>query len=66
MLSSGKERDEMLLDYFGARYYSAAQGRFTGSDPALKGSADIGVEIQHKDPFLSGPGRDRGCTGRTE
>ena len=25
-----------------------------------KGSAHIRVEIQHKDPFLSGPGRDRG------
>ena len=31
-----------------------------------KGSAYIGVEIQHKDPFLSGPGRDRGRTGRRE
>jgi hypothetical protein len=28
--SSGKERDaETGLDYFGARYYSGAQGRFT-------------------------------------
>ena len=24
------------------------------------------VEIQHKDPFLSGPGHDRGRTGRRE
>jgi RHS repeat-associated protein len=31
--SSGKERDnETGLDYFGARYLSAAQGRFTSAD----------------------------------
>jgi RHS repeat-associated protein len=31
-----KERDnESGLDYFGARYYSGAQGRFTGSDPTF-------------------------------
>ena len=31
---TGKERDfETGLDYFGARYYSAIQGRFTGVDP---------------------------------
>lgn len=29
-----KERDiESGLDYFGARYYSSAQGRFTSVDP---------------------------------
>jgi RHS repeat-associated protein len=34
--SSGKERDaETGLDYFGARYYSEAQGRFIGPDPLL-------------------------------
>ena len=33
-LFTGKERDgEMGLDYFGARYFSGAQGRFTGPDP---------------------------------
>ncbi len=33
---SGKERDsETNLDYFGARYYSGAQGRFTSPDPLL-------------------------------
>jgi RHS repeat-associated protein len=33
---SGKERDnETGLDYFGARYYSGAQGRFTSPDPML-------------------------------
>lgn len=32
---TGKERDaETGLDYFGARYYSGAQGRFTSPDPA--------------------------------
>lgn len=31
-----KERDiETALDYFGARYYASAQGRFTGADPLL-------------------------------
>jgi RHS repeat-associated protein len=33
---TGKERDaESGLDYFGARYFSGPQGRFTGADPAL-------------------------------
>jgi RHS repeat-associated protein len=33
--SSGKERDaETGLHYFGARYFSGAQGRFTGPDVA--------------------------------
>jgi RHS repeat-associated protein len=33
---SGKERDaESGLDYFGARYFSGAQGRFTSPDPVL-------------------------------
>jgi RHS repeat-associated protein len=31
--SSGKERDETGLDYFGARYYSGPHGRFTSVDP---------------------------------
>ena len=31
---TGKERDaDALLDYFGARYMSSAQGRFTSPDP---------------------------------
>ena len=34
--STGKERDsETGLDYFGARYFSGAQGRFTSPDPKL-------------------------------
>jgi RHS repeat-associated protein len=33
---TGKERDaETGLDYFGARYFSGAQGRFTSPDPPL-------------------------------
>ena len=33
---TGKERDsERGLDYFGARYFSGAQGRFTSPDPLL-------------------------------
>lgn len=36
---TGKERDrESGLDYFGARYFSGAQGRFTGADPANAGA----------------------------
>jgi RHS repeat-associated protein len=39
--SSSKERDaETGLDYFGARYYSGAQGRFTSVDPGLFTIAD--------------------------
>jgi RHS repeat-associated protein len=39
--STGKERDaETGLDYFGARYMSAAQGRFTSPDPYMP-SADV-------------------------
>jgi RHS repeat-associated protein len=34
--TSGKERDaETGLDYFGARYFSGAQGRFTSPDPKM-------------------------------
>jgi RHS repeat-associated protein len=44
---TGKERDgETGLDYFGARYLSGAQGRFTSVDPAL----DIADAI--RDPQL--------------
>lgn len=36
---TGKERDsETGLDYFGARYFSAAQGRFTSPDPNQAGA----------------------------
>ena len=37
---TGKERDsETGLDYFGARYYSGAQGRFTSPDNFLKAAS---------------------------
>ncbi len=39
---TGKERDaETGLDYFGARYMSSAQGRFTSPDPGGYGAAPI-------------------------
>ncbi len=39
---TGKERDkESSLDYFGARYYSARLGRFTGVDPANAGAEPL-------------------------
>jgi RHS repeat-associated protein len=39
---TGKERDaETGLDFFGARYFSSAQGRFTSPDPAMS-SAKLG------------------------
>jgi RHS repeat-associated protein len=38
---TGKERDaETGLDFFGARYFSGAQGRFTSPDPAGNAVAD--------------------------
>ncbi len=40
---TGKERDvESGLDYFGARYFSAAQGRFTSPDPTFMTKQRIG------------------------
>jgi RHS repeat-associated protein len=40
---TSKERDaETGLDYFGARYYSSFQGRFSSVDPALS-SGDVGT-----------------------
>jgi RHS repeat-associated protein len=39
---SSKERDgETGLDYFGARYYSSAHGRFTTCDPGAAGAGHI-------------------------
>jgi RHS repeat-associated protein len=39
---TGKERDnETGLDYFGARYYSTSQGRFTSSDPLLRSGRQV-------------------------
>jgi len=42
---TGKERDEKTgLDYFGARYYASALGRWLGPDPLMR-------EAPHKDAF---------------
>ena len=51
---TGKERDsETGLDYFGARYFSGAQGRFTTADPIIHPSqSQAGREV-----FLSEPQR---------
>ncbi len=39
---TGKERDvETGLDHFGARYLSAAQGRFTSADPKVVGNSRL-------------------------
>jgi RHS repeat-associated protein len=47
MKFTGKERDaETGLDYFGARYFSAAQGRFTSPDP--KQFTDRALEYPQK------------------
>lgn len=41
MVFTGKERDAVTgLDYFGARYYSGAQGRFTSPDEFQGGIVD--------------------------
>jgi RHS repeat-associated protein len=51
---TGKERDaETGLDYFGARYFSGAQGRFTSPDPfSILQKAGRREEL---DDFLSNP-----------
>lgn len=53
---TGKERDrEIGLDYFGARYYSGAQGRFTSPDPfSILQEAGSREEL---DAYLSEPQR---------
>jgi RHS repeat-associated protein len=54
LLFTGKERDGNTgLDYFGARYFSGAQGRFTSPDPMMHPSeSQFGQE-----GFLSDPQR---------
>jgi RHS repeat-associated protein len=48
---TGKERDpESGLDYFGARYFSSAQGRFTGADEwtlVLTGQRPVALPYSH-------------------
>jgi RHS repeat-associated protein len=51
---SGKERDaESGLDYFGARYYSGAQGRFTSPDEFKGGVVDpfTGGQVEPPGPL---------------
>lgn len=38
---TGKERDETGLDFFNARYFDSARGRFTTTDPTLLSSKTI-------------------------
>jgi len=59
---TGKERDaETGLDYFGARYLSAAQGRFTSADPyvfqfaAASHTKDEEEQNQLRDRYISNP-----------
>jgi RHS repeat-associated protein len=48
-----KERDiETGLDYFGARYYSSTQGRFTSPDELTGGPHEIFEEVLPPDPLL--------------
>jgi len=52
-LFTGKERDaETGLDYFGARYFSGAQGRFTSPDPFNLVDELVGQEF---DEYLANP-----------
>ena len=51
---TGKERDsETGLDFFEARYYSSAQGRFTSPDEFTGGPVDpfTGGQVQQPGPF---------------
>jgi RHS repeat-associated protein len=51
--STGKERDaETGLDYFGARYLSAAQGRFTSPDPKLYPDAVLDSQSWNKYAYV--------------
>ncbi len=50
---TGKERDgESGLDYFGARYLSAAQGRFTSADPKLFPDATFDPQSWNKYAYV--------------
>jgi len=52
---TGKERDaETGLDYFGARYFSAAQGRFTSPDELIGGVGGA-YEVGGSRPAKPGP-----------
>jgi len=50
-----KERDnESALDYFGARYYSSAQGRFTSADPLLSSGVVVGPQSWNRYSYAFG------------
>ena len=52
---TGKERDvESSLDYFGARYYSARLGRFTGVDPLLNSGRPSDPQTWNRYSYVSG------------
>src|SRR5437879_1065109 len=59
--STGKERDgETGLDFFGARYFSGAQGRFTSPDPynlpfELSKARDEDERTKLRDRHISNP-----------
>jgi RHS repeat-associated protein len=59
---TGKERDvETGLDYFGARYLSGVQGRFTSPDPYIfqnatsQHASDAAEQNQLRDRYISSP-----------
>ncbi len=50
----GKERDaETGLDYFGARYFSGAQGRFTSVDPAFESENDANPQSWNRYAYVT-------------
>lgn len=51
---TSKERDlETSLDYFGARYYSAKQGRFTSVDPLMASAIAVEPQSWNRYAFVS-------------
>jgi RHS repeat-associated protein len=52
---TGKERDsETGLDYFGARYYSNALGRFTSPDPYRKSARSLEPQTWNRYAYVHG------------
>jgi RHS repeat-associated protein len=50
---TSKERDlETALDYFGARYFSSSQGRFTGVDPLLFSAKPINPQTWNRYAYV--------------
>jgi SanA protein len=65
---TGKERDsETGLDYFGARYFSGAQGRFTSPDPLLNSGRPWQPQSWNRYPYaLNNPLKFTDPTGLYE